>query len=72
MGSDNSPERTDALCVEPFGFKGIIGVARRDITPPVGIYARQWGAELHDVAEGIHRPLCVTVLSISDHIENPR
>ncbi len=71
MGSDNSPESTDALCVEPFGFNGIIGVARRDITPPVGIYARQWGAALHDVAEGIHRPLCVTVLSISDHIENP-
>lgn len=71
MGSDNSPESTDALCVEPFGFNGIIGVARRDITPPVGIYARQWGAALHDVAEGIHRPLCVTVLSISDRIENP-
>ena len=46
MGSDNSPESTDALCVEPFGFNGIIGVARRDITPPVGIYARQWGATL--------------------------
>lgn len=70
MESDNSTESIDALCVEPFGFKGIIGVARRDITPPIGIYARQWGAASHDVAEGIHRPLCVTVLSISARIEN--
>jgi len=71
MGSDNSPEITDTLCVDPCGFKGIIGVARRDITPPIGIYARQWGAALHDVAEGIHRSLCVTVMSISDRIGNP-
>ncbi len=41
-----------------------IGVARRDITPPVGIYARQWGAAAHDVAEGIHRPLCATVMAL--------
>ena len=34
-----------------------VGVAVRDITPPVGIYARSWGAARHDVAEGVHRPL---------------
>lgn len=34
MSSDNSSEITDALYVNPLGFKGIIGVARRDITPP--------------------------------------
>src|SRR5262245_809771 len=39
-----------------------VGVARRDITPPVGIYNRCWGAAKHDVAEGVHRPLCLTVL----------
>lgn len=33
------------------------GVAVRDITPPVGIYARSWGAARHDVADGVHRPL---------------
>ena len=33
------------------------GVARRDVTPPVGIYARSWGAATHEVAEGVHRPL---------------
>ena len=36
------------------------GVATRDITPPVGIYARSWGAATHDVAEGVHRPFAAT------------
>jgi hypothetical protein len=36
------------------------GVARRDVTPPAGIYARSWGAAAHDVAEGVHRPLTAT------------
>ena len=30
------------------------------MTPPVGIYARSWGAATHDVAEGIHRPFTAT------------
>jgi hypothetical protein len=38
------------------------GVARRDITPPVGIYHRMWGAATHDRSTGIHRPLTATVL----------
>ena len=36
------------------------GVARRDVTPPVGIYARAWGAATHDTAEGVHRPFTAT------------
>ena len=36
------------------------GVARRDVTPPVGIYARSWGAATHDTAEGVHRPFTAT------------
>ena len=36
------------------------GVARRDVTPPAGIYARSWGAATHEVAEGIHRPFTAT------------
>jgi len=44
-------------------FAGLIGVAREDITPPVGIYARSWGAAKHDVAEGVHRPLTLTCLT---------
>lgn len=39
-----------------------VGVARRDVTPPVGIYMRDWGAARHDVAEGVHRPLTATAL----------
>ena len=26
------------------------GAATRDVTPPVGIYARSWGAATHEVA----------------------
>ncbi len=37
-------------------------IARCDITPPVGIYHRMWGAALHDQATGIHRPLEATLL----------
>ena len=46
------------------GFAGHIGVAREDITPPVGIYARNWGAALTDVAEGVHRSLLATALTL--------
>ncbi|MEX2140880.1 MAG: neutral/alkaline non-lysosomal ceramidase N-terminal domain-containing protein [Pirellulales bacterium] len=38
------------------------GVARRDITPPVGIYHRMWGAATHDRSTGVHRPLLATAL----------
>lgn len=47
------------------GFSGRIGAARRDISPPAGIYSRNWGAAEHDAAEGIHRPLYATALAIS-------
>lgn len=47
-------------------FRGRIGVACRDITPPVGIYARLWGSATHDVAEGVHRPLLASCLVFRD------
>ena len=34
-----------------------VGIAEIDITPPVGIYNRCWGAATHETAAGIHRPL---------------
>jgi len=43
------------------------GVARRDVTPPVGIYARSWGAATHEVAEGVHRPLTATAAVFGPH-----
>jgi len=41
-----------------------IGFARADITPPVGIYHRMWGAALHDRATGVHRPLTATAMHL--------
>ncbi|MGE3314019.1 MAG: hypothetical protein AB7O26_02805 [Planctomycetaceae bacterium] len=40
----------------------LAGLARTEITPPVGIYHRMWGAAKHDRAAGVHRPLFATVL----------
>ena len=40
----------------------IAGIARADITPPVGIYHRMWGAATHDRATGVHKPLLATLL----------
>ncbi|MBN9121630.1 MAG: neutral/alkaline non-lysosomal ceramidase N-terminal domain-containing protein [Planctomycetes bacterium] len=41
-----------------------VGFARADITPPVGIYHRMWGAALHDRATGVHRPLTATAMCL--------
>ena len=38
------------------------GFARADITPPVGIYHRLWGAARHDRSTGVHRPLVADVM----------
>jgi hypothetical protein len=42
-----------------------VGVSRVDITPPIGIYHRMWGAATHDRATGVHRPLTATVFVLS-------
>jgi hypothetical protein len=48
------------------------GFARIDITPPVGIYHRMWGAARHDRATGVHRPLTATALALSSaHEDHP-
>lgn len=52
------------LEVRPSAFRGLVGVARRDTTPPHGIYARMWGAATHDLAQGTHRPLTATALAL--------
>lgn len=50
--------------VTPPSASVFAGVARRDVTPPLGMYNRIWGAAAHDTAEGAHRAQTVTVLAI--------
>ena len=45
----------------------LAGVARCDITPPVGMYHRMWGAATHERSTGIHRPLSATALYLAPH-----
>src|SRR6266849_7116766 len=44
----------------------LAGVARCDITPPVGIAHGNWSAQVHERAEGVDLPLTCTVLAASD------
>ncbi len=39
-----------------------LGIARADITPPVGIYHPMWGAARHHRSTGVHRPLYADIL----------
>ncbi len=45
------------------------GVARSDITPPVGIAHGNWSAQVHERAEGVDLPLFCTALAASDGTE---
>jgi len=68
--SNTAPERAlDAP--PPAGFSGVIGVSRRDITPPPGINARNWGAATFDLAQGVHRPLLATALTLQAAADQP-
>ncbi|MFB8189005.1 hypothetical protein ACFC14_06740 [Microbacterium sp. NPDC055988] len=49
-----------------------IGVARRDITPPVGIRAKNWGPADWERSEGAHRPFELTALAVIGGDERPR
>lgn len=44
-------------------FSGFIGVSQTEINPPLGIYARSWGAGKTDNAVGFHRPLTLTCIT---------
>src|SRR5512132_1145366 len=49
-------------------------LAWADITPPVGIYHRMWGAAKHERATGVHRALRATVAvfeSADGHVASP-
>lgn len=43
-------------------FGAQFGVAVRDITPPIGIYSRNWGAAAFDQAVAVHQPLLMQCL----------
>jgi Neutral/alkaline non-lysosomal ceramidase, N-terminal len=47
-------------------FRGGIGLARREMTPPSGMYTRSWGSSTHDIAEGVHQPLLATCIVFRD------
>lgn len=42
-------------------------VVEADITPPIGIYSRNWGASKFDVASGLHKPLIMSCLVTQSH-----
>lgn len=49
-----------------------IGVARRDITPPTGIRAKNWGPADWERSEGAHRPFELTALAVIGGDDRPR
>ena len=48
--------------VIPYEGLALIEISRREITPPIGIYGRMWGASNHDQSEGTHKSLYVTAI----------
>ena len=48
-----------------------LGIARGDITPPIGIYHRMWGAARHDRSAGVHRPLTATAIVFQQASSDP-
>lgn len=51
---------------QPYEARGLIGIARRDITPPFGIYGPVWGFSTHDgSSQGTHKPIFATALVFS-------
>lgn len=54
-------------CLKTLESRCLAGVSQCDITPPVGIYHRMWGAATHDRSTGVHRPLTATVLLLQSH-----
>lgn len=55
--------RENAQSAETFQSCCRFGLAQADITPPVGIYHRMWGAAIHDRSTGVHRPLTASAVA---------
>lgn len=67
------PERAEAQItrVAAPAFEGWIGVARRDVTPPVGIAQNCWGPAEIRHSTGVHRPLTLTALALAAGADDP-
>lgn len=57
--------------LEDTAFSGWMGIAREDITPPTGIYNRNWGAAKRSVATGVHKPLQLNCLTLQKTLSEP-
>jgi hypothetical protein len=58
--------------ITQYELQALVGVAVAEINPPAGMYSRTWGYSEHDVADGIHRPLrasCLTISSLSGEVK---
>src|SRR4051794_9319643 len=68
---DSMPGRASAMAVvETPQTRCRAAIARCDITPPIGIYHRMWGAATHDRTTGVHRPLVATLLWLEPQTGN--
>lgn len=61
--TDHAPPSTVA---PSWRTSGLFGVGRADVTPPQGIFFRNWGAATEDVAAGIHKPFLATALTVRE------
>lgn len=64
----NKPEVT---AFQHPAWTGQVGMATVDITPPLGIYSRCWGAAEHDTADAIHRRLALNALVLQASDDDP-
>lgn len=53
------------------GYQGRIGIASIDISPPVGIRMRNWGAQTHEVSTGNASGLAATVVTFQTTADDP-
>ncbi|GGH30276.1 hypothetical protein FAZ19_21400 [Sphingobacterium alkalisoli] len=53
-------------------WSGTFGYAEQVITPPLGIYSRNWGAAKFDVATDIHRPLLLQCVVFGEEERNQK
>lgn len=63
-GSGSAADGAPSMRWFPPGASAKVGMARADITPPVGIRAHNWGAGHTERSTGIHVPLTATALAM--------